>query len=47
MVVEAKNRIIIGMFSSHVERVIEIVKVAERHDKKVVIDGYSLKASLK
>ena len=45
MVVEAKNRIIIGMFSSHIERVIEIVKVAERCDKKVVIDGYSLKAS--
>ncbi len=45
MVVEAKNRIILGMFSSHIERVIEIVKVAERCDKKVVIDGYSLKAS--
>ena len=45
MVVEAKNRIIIGMFSSHIERVIEIVKVAEKHDKKVAIDGYSLKAS--
>ncbi|MEK7142128.1 MAG: ribonuclease J, partial [Patescibacteria group bacterium] len=45
IVVEAKNRIIIGMFSSHIERVIEIVKVAERCDKKVVIDGYSLKAS--
>ena len=45
MVVEAKNRIIIGMFSSHIERVIEIVKVAERHDKKVVIDGHRLKAS--
>ena len=33
------------MFSSHIERVIEIVKVAEKHDKKVAIDGYSLKAS--
>lgn len=45
IVTEAKNRIIIGMFSSHIERVIEIVKVAEKHDKKVAIDGYSLKAS--
>jgi len=45
MVTEAKNRIIIGMFSSHIERVIEIVKVAEKCDKKVVIDGYSLKTS--
>ena len=31
--------------SSHIERVIEIVKVAEKHDKKVAIDGYSLKSS--
>ena len=45
IVTEAKNRIIIGMFSSHIERVIEIVKVAEKHDKKVIIDGYSLKTS--
>ncbi|MCK6462557.1 MAG: ribonuclease J [Candidatus Pacebacteria bacterium] len=42
---EAKGRIITGLFSSHIERVIEIVKIAEKYDKKVIIDGHSLKVS--
>ncbi|PJE73587.1 MAG: ribonuclease J [Candidatus Terrybacteria bacterium CG10_big_fil_rev_8_21_14_0_10_41_10] len=39
----AKDRVIIGMFASLVERAMEVVNIAEKYDKKVVIDGYSLK----
>jgi len=46
IIVESKSRVIIGMFSSLIERVIEMVKIAEKHDRKVVVDGYSLKANL-
>lgn len=45
IITEAKGRVITGLFSSHIERVIEIVKIAEKLEKKVVIDGYSLKTS--
>ncbi len=43
---EAKGRVIIGTFSSQLERIIELIKIAERHNRKVVIDGYSMKANL-
>ncbi|MEK9161184.1 MAG: ribonuclease J [Patescibacteria group bacterium] len=46
IIVESKGRVIIGMFSSLIERVIEMVKIAEKYDKKVILDGYSLKANL-
>ena len=46
IIVESKGRVIIGMFSSLIERIIEMVKIAEKHDRKVVMDGYSLKANL-
>lgn len=46
IIADSKERVIIGMFSSLIERVIEMVKIAEKYDRKVVIDGYSLKTNL-
>ncbi|MBI4692332.1 MAG: ribonuclease J [Candidatus Terrybacteria bacterium] len=42
----AKGRVITGTFSSLLERIIEIIKIAERHGRKVVIDGFSMKANV-
>jgi len=43
---ESKGRIITAVFSSLLERVAEMVKIAEKLDRKVVVDGYSLKTNL-
>lgn len=43
---EAKGRIIAGTFSSLLERIIEIIKIAEKYDRKVVIDGFSMKSNV-
>ncbi|MEW5907978.1 MAG: ribonuclease J, partial [Patescibacteria group bacterium] len=43
---EAGGRIIISTFASQIERIIEIIKIAENLGKKVAIDGFSLKANI-
>jgi ribonuclease J len=43
---KAQGRIIVGMFSSLLSRVSEILKIAERHDRKVALSGFSLKANV-
>jgi len=43
---EAKGRVITGTFSSMLERIMEMIKIAERLGKKVVIDGFSMKANI-
>lgn len=43
IIAEAKGRVIIGVFSSLLERVMELVQIAERHGKKVIMNGRSLK----
>ena len=43
IIAETKGRIIIGMFSSLLERIMAIVEVAEKTNKKVIIEGRSLK----
>lgn len=43
---EAKGRIIIGTFSSLLERIIDIASVAEKIGRKVFIDGYSMKTNI-
>ncbi|MCF7835569.1 MAG: ribonuclease J [Candidatus Marinimicrobia bacterium] len=43
---EAKGRIIVGTFASQIERIVEIVKIAEKLKRKVVIDGFSMKSNL-
>ena len=45
IIIGAKGRVILGMFSSHIERAMEVIRTAEKYDKKVVIDGYSMKVS--
>lgn len=43
---DVPGRLIIGTFASQVERVIEIINAAARLNKKVVIDGRSMKTNL-
>ena len=43
---ETKARVITGTFSSQLERIIELIEIAGRHNRKVVIDGYSMKANV-
>jgi ribonuclease J len=43
---DAKGRLIIAMFASHLERLIRVVKFAEDHGKKIVIDGRSMKTNI-
>jgi ribonuclease J len=40
------RRLIIGMFASHLERLIRIVYFAEKYNKKVAIDGRSMKTNI-
>src|SRR3989344_5701215 len=42
---KAKGRIIVGMFASLLTRAGEIVKIAEKLDKKVILSGFSLKTN--
>ena len=41
-----KGRLIVGMFSSLFERVMAIIEMAEKNNKKVVIEGRSLKSNV-
>ncbi len=41
-----KGRTIIGMFASHLERLIRIIGFAEQYGKKVAIDGRSMKTNI-
>jgi len=41
-----EKRIIVGTFSSQLERIIEMIKMAEKLGRKVFIDGYSMKTNI-
>ena len=41
-----KSRLIISTFASQVERIIAIIKAAEKYHKKVVVEGRSMKTNL-
>ncbi len=43
---KSDGRIIIGTFSSLLERLAEIIKIAERHDRKIFISGFSMKTNI-
>ena len=43
---KADGRIIVGTFSSLLDRLAEIIKIAERLDKKVAISGLSMKTNI-
>lgn len=42
----AKGRIIVGTFASLIDRISEIVKIAEKIGRKVAISGFSMKSNL-
>ncbi len=46
LLTEAAGRIIIGTFSSQIERIAWIISVAEKLGKKVALDGYSMKMNV-
>ena len=43
---EAKNRIIIGTFASQFDRMIKIINIAEKYNKKIVMEGRSMKTNI-
>ncbi|MBI2120877.1 MAG: ribonuclease J [Parcubacteria group bacterium] len=43
---ETKGRLVIGTFASQLERIIKIIHVCEKHGKKVVIEGRSMKTNV-
>lgn len=43
---EAKGRIIIGTFSSQLERICKIIEIAEKYKKKIVVEGRSMKVNI-
>lgn len=43
---ETKARLIIGTFASQVERIISIIKTAEKYGKKIAVEGRSMKTNL-
>lgn len=43
---EAEGRLIIGTFASQVDRIIEIIELANKHGKKIIVEGRSMKSNL-
>jgi len=43
----AKGKVIIGMFSSQIDRIKNIIDIAKKFKKKVALDGYSMKLNMK
>jgi ribonuclease J len=43
---ETKGRLIIASFASQVERIIGIIKAAEKYNKKIVVEGRSMKTNI-
>ena len=43
---DAPSRVIFGTFSSMIERIGQIIQIAEKNGKKVAVDGYSMKANV-
>jgi ribonuclease J len=43
---QTKGRLVIGTFASQVERIITIIKTAEKYNKKIVVEGRSMKTNL-
>jgi len=43
---EARGRLIIGTFASQIDRIIKIIDIAERYNKKIVVEGRSMKQNI-
>ncbi|MEN9852379.1 MAG: ribonuclease j1, ribonuclease [Candidatus Parcubacteria bacterium] len=46
IIANTKGRLVIGMFASLVERIMAIINIAERTNKKIVVEGRSLKTNV-
>ncbi|MFH1142331.1 MAG: ribonuclease J, partial [Candidatus Uhrbacteria bacterium] len=46
LIQNVKGRIILGTFSSQLSRVKQIIEIAEKHGRKIAIDGYSMKTNV-
>lgn len=46
IITKSPGRIIIGTFASQVERIINIIEIAEKYNKKIAIEGRSMKANV-
>ncbi|MEK7167494.1 MAG: ribonuclease J, partial [Patescibacteria group bacterium] len=46
LITDAHGRLIIGTFSSQVERISWIIELAQKLNKKVALDGYSMKVNI-
>lgn len=46
IIAETPSRLIIGTFASQVERILEIIRLADKYNKKVIIEGRSMKSNL-
>ena len=42
----ASGRLIIGIFASHLGRINQIIQIAEKYDKKVIVEGRSMKNNI-
>lgn len=43
---EIRGRLIIGTFSSQLERMIKIIQIAEKYNKKIIVEGRSMKTNV-
>jgi ribonuclease J len=43
---DIKGRLIIGTFASQMERMIKIIEVAEKYNKKIIVEGRSMKTNI-
>jgi ribonuclease J len=43
---EVSGRLVIGTFASQMDRIIKIIEISERHNKKVVVEGRSMKQNI-
>ena len=46
LIKNARGRVIIATFSSLLERIIKIIEFADKHNKKIVVDGRSMKTNI-
>ncbi len=46
VIANVKGRLIIGTFSSQLERIIKIIELCEKYNKKVIIEGRSMKTNV-
>jgi ribonuclease J len=46
IITKAKGRVIFGTFASMLERIGQVMQIAEKQDKKIAVDGFSMKANV-